>query len=223
MATRPSNSVLLHRDDPEKAPLSGNIKVTREDWINASLAILVEEGAERVKIAPIAARLDVSRSSFYWYFKSRKDLMDALLDYWRAFNTAALVTQAGLPAERITGAVCNVFKCVINPALFDNRLDFAIRDWARKDRHVRTALDASDALRLRALSDMFERYDYPPFEAKTRARILYYMQVGYTDAELQEPMSERLAMVPMYLLGFTGQLPTDAEFEDVKAYTAPFL
>ncbi len=223
MTSHPLNSVVLHRDDPSKSALVGNVKVTREDWINAARVMLVEEGAERVKIAPIAARLDVSRSSFYWYFKSHSDLMDALLEHWSAMNTAALVAQAGMPADRITGAVCNVFKCVINPDLFDNRLDFAIRDWARKDPTVRAALDASDAKRLKALSEMFERYDYPPFEAKTRARILYYMQVGYTDAELQEPMAERLAMVPMYLLGFTGHLPTDAEFEEVKAYTAPFL
>ena len=38
---------------------------------------------------------------------------------------------------------------------------------------------------------MFERFDYPKLEAVARARILYYMQIGYDDAQLNEPMEAR--------------------------------
>ena len=45
-------------------------------------------------------------------------------------------------------------------------------------------LDASDTRRLSALTDMFARFDYEQLEAVTRARVLYYMQMGYEDARL---------------------------------------
>ena len=209
---------LLHRDNPENSPLVGNIKVTRADWVNIALAALIRDGVEAVKVKPLGAALGVSRSSFYWYFKSRQDLLDALLDHWQRTNTSALIDMAERPARTITEAVGNVFRCVINPSLFDTRLDFAIRDWARRSDKVRQVMTRSDERRLAALDSMFRRFGYPEPESTARARILYYMQIGYDDAQLNEPMEERYRMMPAYLVGFTGQQPSKAEIADLHAY-----
>jgi AcrR family transcriptional regulator len=211
---------VLHRDNPENEPLVGNVKVTREDWLNLALTALINDGVEGVKIQTLGSALGVSRSSFYWYFKSRQDLLDALLDHWQATNTSALIGMTEAPAETITQAVGNVFRCVINPALFDTRLDFAIRDWARRSDRVRGILQTSDARRLGALQAMFERFDYPRLEAVARARILYFMQIGYDDAQLNEPMDIRNKLVPAYLVGFTGQVPTEEEVASLRAYAS---
>ncbi|MEM9341923.1 MAG: TetR/AcrR family transcriptional regulator [Pseudomonadota bacterium] len=211
---------VLHRDNPDREPLVGNIKVTREDWVNVAMDALISDGVEQVKVLSLAERLDVSRSSFYWYFKSRQDLLDALLEHWEATNTGTLVAHAEMPAETITEATCNVFRCVVNPRLFNTALDFAVRDWARRSGHVRRVLDLSDERRLAALRAMFDRFDYPPLEALTRARILYYMQIGYNDADLREPMDERMKLLPGYLLGFTGHEAKPHEIEAFRAYTA---
>ena len=209
---------ILHRDDPAKNPLVGNIKVTRQDWLNAALAVLKQGGVEAVKVAELAAGMQVSRSSFYWYFKNRTDLLNALLQHWQDTNTAAMVAQANAPANTITQACCNVFHCNIDPTLFDNRLDFAIRDWARRSARVNAVLKAGDDARLSALTQMFARFDYPPLEAKARARVIYYMQLGYDDAELGETLDDRLAMVPGYLVAFTGQEASQAEIEAFNAF-----
>lgn len=214
---------LLHRDDPDQTPLVGNIKVTRQDWLNVAMDVLISDGVERVKVLALAERMGVSRSSFYWYFKSRQDLLDALLAEWQATNTAAIIRQAELPAQTITGAVCNVHRCVVNTALFDTALDFAVRDWARRSGKVRRILDQSDARRLDALTAMFTRYGYAGLEAVTRARVLYYMQIGYDLAELNEPPEARLALVPHYLHVFTGQHPRPEEVAEFEVYVRTFL
>ncbi len=211
-------SPLLHRDDPSKEPLTGNIKVTRQDWLNVAMDVLVSDGVEQVKVLTLAERLQVSRSSFYWYFKSRQDLLDALLTFWENTNTAALISGTKASAKTITAAVCNVFNCFIDPSVFNTALDFAIRDWARRSGTVRRVLDQSDTKRLTALQQMFERFGYVPLEAKTRARVLYYMQIGYTDADLHEPMEERTALLPHYLLSFTGVEPLAEEIEASAAH-----
>ncbi|MFT4962169.1 MAG: AcrR family transcriptional regulator [Paracoccaceae bacterium] len=209
---------VLHRDDPNRDPLVGNIKVTRDDWLALAMEVLISDGVERVKVLGLAERLGVSRSSFYWYFKSRQDLLDALLARWQSTNTAAIVRQSELPADTITGAVCNVHRCVANPGLFDTALDFAVRDWARRSGKVAQILDQSDATRIEALTAMFVRYDYAPIEALTRARVLYYMQLGYDLAQLNETMEQRLAMVAQYLFVFTGQQPQTQEINDFADY-----
>lgn len=213
-----NNRPLLHRDDPDAEPLTGNVKVTRDDWLNVAMDVLVSDGVEQVKVLSLADRMSVSRSSFYWYFKSRQELLDALLERWQSTNTAAMIGQSELPAKTITEAVCNVQRCVVDASLFDTALDFAVRDWARRSGKVRRLLDQSDARRLAALSAMFQRFDYPELEAITRARVLYYMQLGYDFAQLGEPLEQRLSMVPHYLLAFTGQQPRQEEIVRFAAF-----
>ena len=216
------NRPVLHRDDPDAEPLTGNVKVTRADWLNIAMDVLIGDGVERVKILTLAGRMGVSRSSFYWYFKSRQDLLDALLKHWEETNTAAMVAQADAPAETITAAVCNVFRCTANPALFNTALDFAVRDWARRSGPVRRLLDRSDARRVEALTAMFLRYGYPQAEAVTRGRGLYYMQLGYDFAQLNEDPQTRLSLVPHYLYVFTGQRPRPDEVEEFITYARGF-
>ena len=212
----------LHRDDPDKAPLGGNVRVTRQDWLNTALDTLISDGIEQVKVLTLAEQMKVSRSSFYWYFKSRQDLLDALLAHWLETNTKAIVDAAALPAQSVTEAVCNIFIGFVDPDKFSTTLDFAIRDWARRSGKVRGVLDASDRQRIEAIADVFARFDYPTAEALTRARVLYYMQIGYNDADLQEPMEARQAQVAQYIHVFTGHYPTEAELTRFRMQTAAF-
>ncbi len=203
-------------------PLPGNTKVTRQDWLDAATQILLTDGVERVKILTLANLLNVSRSSFYWYFESREALLTALLDHWIGTNTAALVAHAATQQPTITAAVANVFICFIDERQFNNRLDFAVRDWARRDPSVREVLAQSDEQRLTALAAMFGAHGYTPEDARIRARVLYYMQIGYIDADLQETTQERLEQVAHYIFAFTGQHATQAELDTFRTTVLSF-
>ena len=209
---------VLHRDDPDAAPLTGNIKVTREDWLKQAMEVLIRDGVERVKVLTLAEGMEVSRSSFYWYFKSRKDLLDALLQQWEETNTAAIVAQAEAPAETITAAVLNVFRCTTNSGMFNTALDFAVRDWARRSQDVRARLEDSDTRRVAALAAMFARYGFEEHEAGIRAKVLYFQQIGYDLAGLNEGDEARLAQVAGYLRVFTGAEPLPQELAEFEAY-----
>ncbi|WP_442583638.1 TetR/AcrR family transcriptional regulator [Mesorhizobium sp. ASY16-5R] len=192
---------------------TGNVKVTRDDWLNLALETLISDGVEGVRILTLGQRLDVSRSSFYWYFKSRQDLLDQLLDYWRNKNTRFIVERAKRPAASITQSVLNVFECWVDESLFNPRLDFAIRAWSRQSAAVHRVVDEADNERIDGIRDMFRRHDYSEEDAFVRARVLYFMQIGYYSLEIVEPMSSRLSLVPAYLRSFTGQEPREGEME----------
>ncbi len=212
------NAPLLHRDDPDRQPLVGHVKVTREDWLNVARDILINDGVAEVKILGIGERLEVSRSSFYWYFKSREDLLDALLQEWEARNTSTIVQYCEKPAETICEAVCNFFRCFIDPKLFDQGLDFAVREWSRRDNTLRKRIDRADRLRLEAISAMFARFGYADTEAEVRARILYFMQLGYHALEVRESMEERMNRLQGYLEGFTGVRATLRDYRDFRDF-----
>ena len=204
-----SPAYVLHRDDPDKDPLVGHVKVTREDWLMVARDALVNHGVGEVKVLSLGTLLGVSRSSFYGYFKSRQDLLAALLADWEARNTQSILKNCALPTESICAAVCNFFRCFVIADVFDQRLDFAVREWSRRDASVRSRIDTADRARLAAVTQMFQRHGYAPEDAEVRARILYFMQLGYHALEVTEPMAERAARVRGYLIGFTGQTPLD--------------
>ncbi|MDG2284831.1 MAG: TetR/AcrR family transcriptional regulator, partial [Alphaproteobacteria bacterium] len=133
-------------------------KATREDWLKVALDTLVSDGVEQVKVMPLASKLDVSRSSFYWYFKSRQELLSALLDIWRDTNTKAIVEQAGTRSRSIAEGVFNIFQCWVDERLFDPRLDFAIREWSRRSGPVRRVVDMADDERVSAIKELFLRH-----------------------------------------------------------------
>jgi AcrR family transcriptional regulator len=203
---------------PQRPAPSGNVKATRDDWLDLALSALAVEGVEHVTVLALSERLGVSRSSFYWYFKNRAELLDALLDRWDGLNTRSIVIQAEAPAATVNEAVCNVFRCWVNPAIFSPRLDFAVREWARRSAHVRTALDRSDRVRTKALKALFVRFGYEDEDAFARARVLYTMQIGYYALDLREPIETRLTLTPHYLNAFTGVIPTERELEPFRAY-----
>jgi len=198
----------------------GNVKATRDDWLDLALGALAREGVGAVSVLALSEQLGVSRSSFYWYFRNRAHLLDELLACWENLNTRSIVSQSAAPARSINEAVCNVFRCWIDPALFSPRLDFAIREWARRAPKIRKALDRADEERMVAIRAMFARHGYAPEDAFVRARVLYTMQIGYYALDLREPFEARLKLAPHYIETFTGVAPRDEEIASFRAYAA---
>jgi AcrR family transcriptional regulator len=204
---------------PQRRPAqSSNVKATRDDWLEVALSVLAIEGVDHVTVLSLSERLGVSRSSFYWYFKNRDELLGALLDRWDELNTRSIVASTEEPAASVTQAVCNVFRCWINPLIFSPRLDFAVREWARRSAHVRKALERSDRIRTDAVKALFLRFGYEDEDALVRARVLYYMQIGYYALDLREPIETRLNLTPHYLKAFTGVDPNQDEIHAFRAY-----
>ncbi len=202
-------------DDP-KPRSRGPSRTSREDWIQIALDTLISDGVDSVKVLTLAEKLECARSSFYWFFKNRTDLLNALLDHWQSTNTKALVESTKRPAPTINHALVQVYRIWVADGTFDTQLDFAIRDWARRSGSVRRALDLSDTARVDALTDMFERFAYPRSEAETRARITYFTQIGYDALDQRETMETRAARGRDYLYCITGVVPTDDELAALR-------
>lgn len=188
-------------------------RMTREVWIEAGIEALTAEGIANVKIQVMAKTLAVSRSSFYWFFADLQELHRELLDSWLRKNTSPIIERALRPAQTVTKAVCHIFECWVDPALFDPRLDAAVRSWGQVDSAVRGVVDQADDQRVDAVARMFQRYDYPQEEAFIRARVLYFTQIGHYTLGMRDDRETRLRLLRPYLLSFTGRHASDDEVE----------
>jgi len=186
---------------------------SREGWLAAAYQALIESGVDAVRIAPLSERLNLSRTSFYWFFKDREELLAALIEQWRGKNTRNLIAQADAYAESIAEAILNVFDCWLDAELFDSKFEFVVRSWAHQSPQVTTEINHADASRIAALKNMFIRFDYAAVPADVRARTIYLTQIGYISMKATEDLSTRMTRIPHYVEIFTGRAPEKRELE----------
>lgn len=198
------------RTEPDQEKATG-WRGSRALWLGAAKDALLEAGVGAVKIQSLSARLNLSRTSFYWFFRDRAAILDALLEEWNATNTGALVAACDAYAETLPEAVLNVIGVFMEGAPFEARFDFAIRGWAHQSDAVMARVAAADERRLAAIRAVFERFGVEGAEADVRARTVYLVQIGYISMQVRESMETRMARVPAYVKTYAGEAPTAGE------------
>lgn len=186
---------------------------SRDVWLSAAYDSLIEAGVDAVRILPLGKKVNLSRTSFYWFFKDREALLSALLALWKDKNTGNLVRQADAYAASVVEAVLNVHDCWLNSDLFDSQLEYAIRSWALQSADVTTEIMSADDARVAALARMFLRYGYTHREADVRARAIYLTQIGYISMKTREDLAVRMDRIPDYVKVWTGEIPQAQDLE----------
>ena len=65
----------------------GGPTLTAADWAEAALQLVAEKGLRALTVDALAARLGVTKGSFYWHFASRAALLAAALSRWEERST----------------------------------------------------------------------------------------------------------------------------------------
>ena len=198
------------------APVSRR-RSSKDIWLNAAYELLVSEGIDAVKVMPLARRLNLTRTGFYWYFKDIAELHAAMIERWERANTGNLVKRCQAEAGTICQALFNVMDCWLVPSLFDAKLDLAIRNWARADVILQERVSEADRLRIEAVTQMFARHGFSQEQSEVRALTVIYTQIGYISMQVRENRQERLARVQHYVELFAGQRPTERDTEQFLA------
>jgi AcrR family transcriptional regulator len=189
------------------------VRGSAEMWLDAAFEGLLEGGVDAVRILPLAKKLNLSRTSFYWFFKDREELLAALLDRWIQKNTGNWIERTEAYADSVCEAMLNVFDCWFDDTIFDSRFEAAIRNWAQQSPEIAAQMAQDDAQRIAALTALFERFDYAPRSADVRARVAYFTQAGYVSTKPDEDMSVRMMRIPEYVEVFTGVRPKKHELQ----------
>jgi len=187
-------------------------RLTRTDWLVAARDALITEGKDALKIERLAKKLDVTRGGFYWHFRDRDDLLDALLKSWEQ-ETNVLFEQA-LQGDHADGMseFCALCRSWVNEDIYNPAYDSAVRDWARVSKRAKKAVKRVDCTRIDIIKRIFLDIGYPEDESFIRARVAYFHQVGYYTLGVGETRPQRRKLVPLYVEALTGY---KVSYEDV--------
>lgn len=143
--------------------------LTREDWLAAALDALEESGADGLKVLPLARRLGVTRGSFYWHFRDRAELLDAVLDFWDRWSNQVVIDALDASRDDPRSQLLALMEMVEERRL--TRYDPAVRAWAVRDPRAARAVRRADRRRLGYVTDLFRKAGFPPDQADARARL----------------------------------------------------
>ena len=145
---------------------------SREDWVATAWKRLGEAGVDGVRVEALARTLGVTKGSFYWHFKNRQDLIDALFDRWfglREESRAEFRRDNPTPNDRLWKVIeRGITRGTQGQAA-------ALRLWAQRHPEAARKISDADDLRRQFFIDQFREIGLDDGAAEVRADV--YMAV----------------------------------------------
>jgi AcrR family transcriptional regulator len=145
---------------------------SRDDWVETAWDTLGEAGVDGVRVEALARKLGVTKGSFYWHFKNRQDLIDALLERWfglREESRQEFLDDNPRPDDRI-------WKVIERGITRGTRGQAAaLRLWAQRHEAAAAKIDEADNRRRQFFIEQFRALGLEDGAAEVRADV--YMAV----------------------------------------------
>ncbi len=148
--------------------------MTRERWLDEGMRALAQEGPPGVKIDRVAARLGLSKGSFFHHFDGIAGYRRALLNRWE--SRALQQLEDAPPQALLEGLAARVGDLVDLP------LEAAVRAWATQDPDAAAAQERVDRARLAVLESIWGRMVDDPARAHAAALLPHLLLIGATVA-----------------------------------------
>ena len=164
-------------------------RLTRDDWLDAAQAAVVEGGFDQLRVLQIAKGLRVTRGSFYWHFSSQAELQAGLLARWHRRQLAVdaeLQAQVSADPQHDLAQVLETALAQIGPQLEHMRFELALRGLGRRDPAVASLLAEVDAMRMALFEDKFLRLTGDA-QSATELAVLFYLAVVGSYQALSRP------------------------------------
>lgn len=152
------------------------LSLKREDWIEGGRVVLEHRGVDGVKIEALARELGVSKGSFYWHFRDRKDLLWSMLDYWER-STDALIEAA----DRSASGEAQLQMLFVSIGEAGLTGEAGILAWAQREPEVAKRVAIVEQKRVAYLQELFRGAGFSEAEAKRRGEICYLAFLGFVD------------------------------------------
>ena len=163
--------------------------LSRDDWISGAWDMLGEAGLDGVRVEPLAKRLGVTKGSFYWHFRDRQELLDALLDRWFSiWDDQMLPDIEG--TENPAARIWTLMESVIGRATRGQTV--SLRLMSHKDPDIARRIDERDSQRLAFLMRRLEEIGFPKEEARVRGQIYQALMTGEFLRSGGLPLDERI-------------------------------
>lgn len=84
------------------SPKPERTRLSAENWEDAALEVIAEQGVNALAVEALARRLGVTKGSFYWHFRTREALLQAALERWEQYIESDIFARiSAIPDPRL--------------------------------------------------------------------------------------------------------------------------
>ena len=152
------------------------------DWEQQALVLIAEKGIRAVAIESLAARMGVTKGSFYWHFLNRESLLEQSLIRWEKHDAANLHNSLSAiddPRERLR----SFFRRTGREKLTHNV--YSSLCMASDHPQVEPLLERVAERRMKHIEKAYEEIGFDSQEASHRARLTYSAYLGFLQLQKQ--------------------------------------
>ena len=163
----------------KSVPTKPRAQLDRSGWIDGAIEALADEGLSGMRVEALAKRFGVTKGSFYWHFRDRQDLFDAMLQTWKDGRIRDIDKQRAMPAGNESEQLQQIIEIYsANRNRKGISIELAVRDWARRDPQASAVVEEVDTYRLESACKLFVATGLSDSEAKSRSLLLYAYVFG---------------------------------------------
>lgn len=167
-------------------------------WIEAALEALASGGPEEIRIEALAARLGVSKGGFYWHFKNRPALLEAMLDHWEQSVVGDVIVEVESASEDPRAKLRHLFQMASTaPELLP--VELALRDWSRRDEKVAARLHRIDNQRMEYMRALFTPICADEDDVEARSTLAFSLFIGSNFIRAEHPGRTRSQVLQIAL------------------------
>lgn len=175
---------------PKTRKRSETPRLSRDDWLDAAFAAVVDGGFDAVRVLTLAERLNVTRGSFYWHFADHAELITALLQRWQAREIEldkGMQQKDGPDPAKDLEEILEIALAHAGPKLENMVFELAMRALARKDEAVAQMLVQVDEARMALFEQKFLRLTGGDALKSAELAGLFYLAVVGGNQALSRP------------------------------------
>jgi AcrR family transcriptional regulator len=150
---------------------------TEDLWLQKGLQLLDKSGKNSLKISILCEELNLTKGSFYHWFKSKQYFDQSLLKYWRQLFTRQFIEDANLGGSSQEKLSRLIEKC-INGMGNESRLELEINIWGHQDKDIGVFVETVYKERFQYLITLLEDIYKCKEEANRHGQILYCLMIG---------------------------------------------
>lgn len=163
------------------------IIATKEDWVDLGYKLFSEKGISGIVIETMAEKLKVNKSSFYWHFKTKKEFIQQLIEFWINNETDRIIelTNSEKSAlQKFETLIKLSYKKMPNQDFI-----FYLKRYAQKEEKIKNTIGKIDFERIKYVKKLLKDLGYSEQDATIKSSLFYKHLIGYHEMIRYETQS----------------------------------
>lgn len=177
-------------------------RLSKDQWLDNALKLINQQDFGSLTIDRLVASLGVTKGSFYWHFKNRKDFVLQLIGYWDTQFTQLVIKHIAKFEGTEKDRLLELMLFITNNQLA--KYDFAIQALVQSEPEIFPRVQKVLNRRFTYVATLFSDMGFSEADSKFRSRATVMFMIQEQNSLVKESKKEQLEQIQLAHALFTG-------------------